>query len=220
MEDYKMIPSIDSYYFDGQQFVHHPKKTCPVKITLMGALLMGCVLSITPANNYEVEPVHSSDAPLVISVEKKKVVFAEYIKQINPKVKDSDAESLADSVLKWGRHFSLEPTMLLAVAKIESTFDKHAISPVGAMGVLQVLPRWHLDKIKEAKKVVGSPEMFNIEPNVYVGAQVLKDCKTRFKEWSTSLKCYNGSVGMQTTYAVDVLSEKKKLDQILKGARI
>lgn len=139
---------------------------------------------------------------------------ADFIVSTNSKVDREDAAKLIKSSLKWGSEFGVEPTLLLAMAKVESTFDKHAISHAGAMGVLQIIPKWHIDKIKAARNAVGTPELFDIETNVYVGAQVIQQCRKKFKDLSIALKCYNGSVGMKTTYATDVLRVKSQLDKI------
>lgn len=214
------IHDVGSYRFDGEKLVLFTKKN-PIKTAMVGALVAFALISIKPANNYLYEPeAYSAEYGAVVKKDLVKTVFAEYIMGVNPKVQEEDAKKIATSVIKWGAHFNQEPTLLLAIAKVESTFNKYAISPVGAMGVLQVLPRWHIDKLKDAEKTLGSPEMFKIDSNVYVGAQVIRDCRKRFGAVETALKCYNGSVGMETTYATNVLKAKYAIETKIRETRI
>lgn len=215
----RFIQPIDNYSFDGEKFVLYTKSN-PVRSFIIGALLALCLISIKPLNNYSYDAPSVDNVSAVFKQDLVKNSFVEYIKQVNPRVKDDDATNIASSIIKWGSEFKVSPTLLLAIAKVESTFDKHAISHAGAQGIFQVLPRWHIDKIKKAKEDLGTPEMFKIEPNVYVGTLVIKDCTKKFGSIENALKCYNGSVGMETTYAVDVLRAKSAIENKIKGIEI
>ena len=81
--------------------------------------------------------------------------------------------------------------MLLAIAKVESNFNVYAISTSGAYGLMQVIPYWHKDKILQARKELGNPELFSINTNIYLGATVLKECIQRVGI-NKSLECYSG----------------------------
>src|SRR5690606_32980625 len=45
------------------------------------------------------------------------------------------------------REAELDPLLLVAMIAVESSFNPKAKSHAGALGLMQVIPRWHMDKI-------------------------------------------------------------------------
>lgn len=68
------------------------------------------------------------------------------------------------------RTSALPPSLLLAIMAKESFFDATAVSPYGARGLMQVVPRFHLDKLKphETEDSLHEPTT-----NVRIAAQIL-----------------------------------------------
>jgi soluble lytic murein transglycosylase-like protein len=132
----------------------------------------------------------------------------DYVLSHNPKV---DAREIVSSVNKWGKELSVDPKLLLAVAKVESTFDPHAISKSGAYGLMQVIPVWHKEKILQARRELGNPEIFNISTNIYLGAKVLKECLEKTGGVTKALQCYSGQT---PGYDAKVLAEYRRLQKI------
>ena len=84
----------------------------------------------------------------------------------------------------------LEPELVLAVIQVESNFDRFAISPAGARGLMQIMPFW----IKE----LGHPDdnLFIPQMNLRYGTTILKYYLDKEKgQISKALARYNGSVG-------------------------
>lgn len=82
----------------------------------------------------------------------------------------------------------LKPEMVLAVIEVESRFDPYAVSPVGAQGMMQVMPFW--------KKEIGRPEDNLIETttNLRYGCTILKHYLDREQgDLRRALARYNGS---------------------------
>ncbi len=140
-----------------------------------------------------------------------KVVYQDYIQSVNPKLTQRESGEIATVTLKWANEFQLDEKLLLAIAKVESAFNKHAISTSGAYGIMQVIPVWHKDKILEARQKLGNPEVFNINTNIFLGARVLKDCFKGTNNTDKALLCYSGqTVG----YDKKVLKEYKAIQQL------
>jgi soluble lytic murein transglycosylase-like protein len=139
--------------------------------------------------------------------------LVEYVAKFNKE----DSLDIVSATIKWSKEFKLDPKFILAIQQTESSFDKYAISNAGALGLMQVIPRWHLDKVKTAKEVVGSPELFAIETNVYLGVRVIKDCLTKHKFEDEALRCYNGSQGMVTNYDKKVHAAYASIKTFVKG---
>lgn len=84
----------------------------------------------------------------------------------------------------------LQPELVLAVIQVESNFDRFAISPAGARGLMQIMPFW----IKE----LGHPDdnLFIPQMNLRYGTTILKYYMDKENgQTSKALARYNGSVG-------------------------
>jgi hypothetical protein len=67
----------------------------------------------------------------------------------------------------------IDPTLVLAIAAVESKFKPGAVNPTtGAKGLMQIMPRWHQDKILG---IGGEPSLMLIAPNIAVGAAIMSE---------------------------------------------
>lgn len=84
----------------------------------------------------------------------------------------------------------LQPELVLAVIHIESRFDRFAISRVGALGLMQVMPFW----LKELNQ--PDANLFDIGTNLRFGCTILKYYLDKEKgDLRKALARYNGSAG-------------------------
>lgn len=114
-----------------------------------------------------------------------------------------------------GRQHGLDPLLIVAIIGIESGFNPLAESPMGAQGLMQVIPRFHQDKLPE-----GASDSSFLDPvvNVQVGVLVLQEAIRRRGSLIAGLQQYAGSSDSEGGYASKVLAEKKRLEQV--GRRI
>jgi len=75
-----------------------------------------------------------------------------------------------------GERARIDPTLILAIMAIESSFNPFAQSSVGAQGLMQVMTRVHDDKYDVFG---GTHAAFDPITNLRVGVQVLKECIAR-----------------------------------------
>ncbi len=90
---------------------------------------------------------------------------------------------------------ALDPELVLAVIQVESRFDRFAVSPSGARGLMQIMPFW--------KKEIGHPDdnLFNPRTNLRYGCAILRYYLDRKRgRLPDALAAYNGSIG-RTEYA-------------------
>ena len=67
----------------------------------------------------------------------------------------------------------VKPTLVLAVVAIESSYRPQLINKhSGATGLMQVLPKWHQEKIRN---VGGEHALLIVEPNIQVGTAILAE---------------------------------------------
>jgi len=118
-----------------------------------------------------------------------------------------------------GRRASLDPTLILAIIAIESSFNPFAQSPVGAQGLMQVMTRVHDDKYGAFG---GTHAAFDPIANLRVGVQVLKECIARAGGVAEGLRHYVGAAALESDggYAGRVLAEQAHLRAVAEGRRV
>lgn len=143
--------------------------------------------------------------------------MSSYVKSTNAELTSKQAMQIAESSVKWAKEFNVEPTLILAIAKVESGYNPLSISTAGALGLTQVVPQWHLKKILVARANLPTPELFDINTNIYLGAWVISDCIKQFKNESKALLCYNGSNAAPNGYDLKVQAAKKHIEKFIKS---
>jgi hypothetical protein len=115
-----------------------------------------------------------------------------------------------------GARVGLEPTLILAIMAIESSFNPFAQSSVGAQGLMQVMTRVHDDKYEAFG---GNFAAFDPVTNLRVGVQVLKECIARTGSVEAGLRSYVGAANLNDDggYAAKVLSEQSHLLAVAGG---
>ena len=109
----------------------------------------------------------------------------------------------------------LDPLLVLAVISIESRFNPIAESVMGAKGLMQIIPKYHLDKLRAAG---GENAVFDPESNIHVGTRILQEYVYRTGTLEAGLQFYNGAFRDGTAqYAHKVLAERMRLEQVLRG---
>jgi hypothetical protein len=123
--------------------------------------------------------------------------------------------AIVAQAFETGRRLKLEPTLILAVMAVESSFNPFAQSSVGAQGLMQVMTKVHTDKYENFG---GKLAAFDPISNLRVGAKILLDCITRAGSVEGGLKQYVGTTtGDDGGYAEKVLLEQQRLDSIFLG---
>jgi len=118
-----------------------------------------------------------------------------------------------------GALVNLDPTLILSVMAVESSFNPFAQSPVGAQGLMQVMTKVHDDKYEAFG---GSRAAFDPVTNLRVGVQVLKECIARSGSLEAGLRAYVGAAnsGEDGGYAAKVLAHQSLLRLVASGGKV
>jgi soluble lytic murein transglycosylase-like protein len=107
---------------------------------------------------------------------------------LKPDVDLDMARTVARHVHQYSLLYGRDPNLVLAIISVESRFDSKAISPVGAEGLMQVMPHW--------KKVLGiTGDLKDPETSIKYGLQVLGFYEEMYKDPEVVLTAYNRGPG-------------------------
>ncbi|HTP61457.1 MAG TPA: transglycosylase SLT domain-containing protein [Burkholderiales bacterium] len=127
------------------------------------------------------------------------------------------AAGFVAAAYRAGTEWKVDPLLILAVAAVESRYNPVAESNLGAKGLMQVIPKFHADKLAEHG---GEGALLDPHVNIQVGAQILREYLRRVGETETALQMYAGAIDEPTSgYAFKVLAERARLEQMLKQLR-
>jgi hypothetical protein len=128
------------------------------------------------------------------------------------KVAPEPVSRLVQEAWRVGEIAKLDPTLILAVMAVESSFNPFAQSPVGAQGLMQVMTKIHDDKYEAFG---GSHAAFDPVTNLRVGVLVLKECIARAGSLEAGLRYYVGAANIDDGgYVMKVLVEQNILRQL------
>lgn len=148
-----------------------------------------------------------SEAELAIAAEQQALVGHLSNKYNRPR--ELVEQIVHTSYVEADRH-DLSPTLVLAIVMKESSLDPEARSGYGAVGLMQVVPRFHRSRIvaePDPDKALRKPD-----ENIRVGTQILAEYTKQAKgSLTTALDKFSGKA---RHYAKMVFSYKKELDTV------
>jgi soluble lytic murein transglycosylase-like protein len=114
-----------------------------------------------------------------------------------------------------GAALEVDPLLILAVVAVESSFDPNARSGFGARGLMQIVPRFHQDKLAAHG---GEAAVLDPQVNVAVGTQILKDYVRSGGSLRAGLQRYSGyGDDPESRYAAKVVNERHRLRRALRS---
>jgi hypothetical protein len=97
-------------------------------------------------------------------------------------------EAYEGAILEAAERYHLAPDLIRSVIQIESAFDALAVSPVGAQGLMQLMP--------EVADEMGVADPFNPRQNIMGGARLLRNLLNHFNgNVKLTLAGYNAGPG-------------------------
>lgn len=110
----------------------------------------------------------------------------------------SHPQNFRDTVTKYAKQYDVPEDLILAVIKVESDFDTHAKSSVGAMGLMQMMPttfEWLTGEEHLGEKL-PTHKLYDSEVSIRYGTYYLRYLYEKFGcNWETALAAYNGGEG-------------------------
>lgn len=110
-----------------------------------------------------------------------------------------------------GHQWRVDPLLIVAVISIESRFNPFSHSAMGAQGLMQIIPRYHQDKLP---KDAGHMALYDPVTNVQIGTRILQEFIQRQGGLMEGLQYYAGATDdLEQAYANKVIAERNRLEQ-------
>jgi hypothetical protein len=130
------------------------------------------------------------------------------------RVAQDAVSGFVSAAFRAGGEHKVDPLLILAVMAVESRYNPVAESNLGAKGLMQVIAKYHGEKLAEHG---GEAALLDPYVNIQVGTQILREYSRRFGEIETALQMYGGAFDEPNSlYAFKVLNERTRLEQTLK----
>jgi len=98
----------------------------------------------------------------------------------------------AEAIVAEAARNRVEPRMVLAVMNTESGYYNFARSPVGALGLMQIMPATGEMLAREAGLGWNGPDdLFAPELNIRLGVRYLALLRAKYGSWQRALAAYN-----------------------------
>lgn len=111
--------------------------------------------------------------------------------RLNKWVKDDYLKTGYLTIIQYeATRANLDPQIILSLITVESRFNNFAVSPMGAMGLMQIMPFWQI--------MIGASEqnLFNVQTNLRYGCSILRYYLQKENgNMERALARYNGSIG-------------------------
>lgn len=157
-----------------------------------------------PGPDVKKEPI--SPQPLAVTISKEEEVYR-FIQRFHTGLSPEDERELAKVIVREAERYDCPPELVLAIIVVESSFRYRAVSPKGAVGLMQLRPFVAKAMAREMGIPLEVGRVFDPKLNVKIGLFYLSKLLLRFGDLEVALVAYNYG----PTYVARRLKEGKPL---------
>lgn len=173
------------------------------KLFLLVALFTPALWSVDQISAPIEETAHSEEDNAAVTAERPRppqqlVKAFSIVKSRRPEIADTDAWYISEVILQESSRHELDPLLILALIQTESNFHNAAVSPMGARGLMQIMPETGrhladaLHRERGLRPADFRPEWLD-DPshNIRLGTFYLHGLRKRFQDLNLALIAYN-----------------------------
>lgn len=174
------------------------------------ALLAACALltttiepfAVSPAGGLATAPVVAAEPPSLeeatddLADQKITSQFLERLSIRHTALPQRERVALVHAILREARFHNLDPSLVIAVVEVESAGYHLAVSHMGAMGLMQLLPSTGKELAGQMGIEWRGPDtLFDPIINIRLGTAYLSQLALRYGDVNTALAAYNWGPG-------------------------
>jgi len=122
------------------------------------------------------------------------------IQRKQPRLTKAKANQIARAIYKHSKYYKLPPILIIALSERESSLLPKSTSKKSCIGLMQINPRAHPNKVKNFSR----DRLYDIDTNIKIGCSILKEYLTKTGTISGALQRYIGA--KNKSYVNDILS--------------
>ena len=160
--------------------------------------LIGIAVSILSTSTPVTQPIVDDSQPRYediarfVEIRQREKRVRDVFDSVRTNLTESEQADLARIIAEESLSNGFSVEFVMAVMKTESSFNKHATSPVGALGLMQLMPATGKAMAAEYGIVLKSRDaLYNPQLNVTLGIRYLKRLADRFNDMNLVLAAYN-----------------------------
>lgn len=127
-------------------------------------------------------------------------IYGNAVRYFNRRLAVGDAQKIAAIIINYSRKYGLDARLVMSVIAVESNFNQNAVSPVGAMGLGQLMPGTASD--------LGVANAYDAKANLEGSTRLLSshirnmtsDGRPTEEAIKLALACYNAGAGAVKKY--------------------
>ena len=118
-----------------------------------------------------------------------------------------------------GEKYGICPELIQAIVEKESNYNENSVSSHGAIGLMQVIPRWNQDRMDR----LGVTDLTDPYQNILCGTDLISELADKYEDLYLVLMCYNqgeygGAIeqwenGQYSDYAVSIVERAAELEE-------
>jgi soluble lytic murein transglycosylase-like protein len=120
------------------------------------------------------------------------IMLRDYLEEVRVRLPRETYQAMVAAIADASLRYDVPPETILAVIRIESTFDANAISEAGAVGLMQLLPSTAAELARELSlEWTGEADLHDPATNIVLGTYYLTKLLGRFNDLTQALAAYN-----------------------------
>lgn len=123
------------------------------------------------------------------------LTLRDYLEEVRVRLPRATYHEMVEAIADASRRYEVPPETILAVIRIESSFNTEAVSEAGAVGLMQVLPSTAEELARELRMPFSEATLYDPSANIMLGTFYLTKMLGRFDDLALALSAYNAGPG-------------------------
>lgn len=199
---------------------------------LIGAIVSDLKVSNKPTDSQEVtmsEEVEIEETQCSVEQNESDMVQSIYDVELLPALEPTTTirQEYVDICVRVGEQYGMKPELLVAMIETESDGQQYEVSNSGAIGLMQIIPKYHKDRMRR----LGTENIYDAWDNIEIGCDFIAELYSQEQDMAIALIVYNCgrnsrqyrnavSNGKITAYATKILERCAELEMVgLRGTK-
>jgi len=129
-------------------------------------------------------------SPPITKINQSRIIEAR-LQQLDPNISEDTIAKLVTSIVYFSNIYNIDPELVIAIMVTESNLNTQAISKVGAIGLMQVMPLW----VEQLDWLESPADLLQMDKNIRAGTFIYRSYLDKFNgNHQLALLAYNKGI--------------------------